>query len=915
MLGAWKTTENVQEQKVPEFYKRFVHHIASWSARVILLALVMLAPWFYAGAQWQFQIWLVFGGLLLTTLTSLAIWTSPQKHPACVSIIYWLVGLLGISFAQQIPLPKFLASYASVSSRIVESAMDEAHQISNRTPETIDQTFWLANDLHRTLSIVPEQTRASMAVLSVAIVTIWSASVLFVSARWAVILAVAIGACGLANAFLGLVQTVSWNNWTLLDMPLKTYFSTFVSRNSAPAFFASATGSLCALLGIAFRNNKRKRREEYRVTYPSQSWHGRLRSRMEDVFIDLDTIAIVCISCVAFMLVATLATASRSGVIACFGACFVTLSLMIGARGGLTRALTIATVLALVVIGMLSFYELDASLLERMEQLNSQVHSGSDGRLILWGFTLHSLKWYWMFGSGLGTYRFAILPFHDHGPTNVWFHHAENFPLEIAAELGLPGLIVSIAVFALVLMQIRRQSYAREEGLLLAAVLFSTSALAFQALFDFSLILPGVFLPYAALMGAFLGRCQLIKSDAVRLRELGDASRDARKLAKLPKSPERWYRSHWVGHGMVAFACIVASLMGIQSLFAAAIAERLESVVNIEEEAVGKRAIHTDFFSRILTSAARYAGYPEVELQTARALRLLWSASALENIEWEPERSKEPTVDLETRLKLTTPSAMRKALNDPSGPIDLWLRSALLKDTAGIGLAQQSFDHFTNAARRNPLDTRALWGSVRGDFGWLSPFSRTAMRALLRKFGSNNPGMLANAGVAAIRSGSLDEGRLLLKRAMELDQFQSEKLAVLLDKISVAELLDLLPEDPVALARTARSLSLAKNWEHFEAEVLKRASFQVAKASGKALEEWLNLAWVAEKVGDSSTRISKLRGALGLAPGRSDVRYQLALELKKGGQLKEAINELKKISRLGSNQYEEVLKEWQSLDQ
>ncbi|MGN6545408.1 MAG: O-antigen ligase family protein, partial [Aureliella sp.] len=384
-----------------------LHQAASWSARLLLLAMVAAAPWYYGSARWPAQVVIVYASLALAALTWLSVVTAPRSSGKCARLVYCMLAFLLLIALQLVHVPSALAPFVSAVQRVV----GDTTTASAATP-----IEWLDPARYNTVSILPEQTRASLAVFCAAVVAVWSASVLFVTWRWATALAITIAVSGTLNAFLGLVQAVSWNDWTLLPRLSESSFSTFVSRNSAATYFASVTGSILTLLGVAYRSQKRRRRQEYRVTYPATNWLGRLRNRAEDVFIDLNSMAVVCISAATFMIAATLATLSRGGTIACIGAGLVTLCLSLGTRGSFVRAAAVAAVVGAAVIGMLTFLDLDTGLINRMDQINEAAYTGKDGRLIAWGYTLRSLAWYWPMGSGYGTFHFALLPFHDSGP-------------------------------------------------------------------------------------------------------------------------------------------------------------------------------------------------------------------------------------------------------------------------------------------------------------------------------------------------------------------------------------------------------------------------------------------------------------------------------------------------------------------
>ncbi len=291
-----------------------------------MFALVTIWPWWYGGAQWQAQWWLVLAGTLLTLLTWIATCLSPRRTGAAVTLSFVMVAFLLWTSLQLVPLPQFAARYLSGAQRFV--------QLVNASTPVQSPVDWLQPESYRTVSVAPVQTKASLAVLAVAVATLWSSSVLLVQRRWVLALAIVLVTGGVANGALGLFQLVNYSHWTLLEMPkTKTSFATFVSRNSAPAYYASVIAAAMTLMGATFSANKKARRKQYHITYPSASILGRIRNRLESVFIDLNSASITCLLVLAFMLVVILATFSRGGVLACLAGCTVTLCLTLGSRG------------------------------------------------------------------------------------------------------------------------------------------------------------------------------------------------------------------------------------------------------------------------------------------------------------------------------------------------------------------------------------------------------------------------------------------------------------------------------------------------------------------------------------------------------------------------------------------------------
>jgi len=112
------------------------------------------------------------------------------------------------------------------------------------------------------------------------------------------------------------------------------------------------------------------------------------------------------------------------------------------------------------------------------------------------------------------------------------------------------------------------------------------------------------------------------------------------------------------------------------------------------------------------------------------------------------------------------------------------------------------------------------------------------------------------------------------------------------------ELLAVIPDDLVTMAEACQLLSGDPRWETtFKAPLLDETSRLIASLTAGntplagGIDGMLAVAWVSKILSDQSTRVRALQIALGHAPLRSEVRYQLALALWDSGQQQQAIRE------------------------
>ncbi len=121
--------------------------------------------------------------------------------------------------------------------------------------------------------------------------------------------------------------------------------------------------------------------------------------------------------------------------------------------------------MALSSAALITFFGLEEPLVTRLEDLNRIAYERQDARLSLWAYCMQALHWYWLLGSGLGSFQFALLPYHD-GQPMVWCQHAENIFLEVAIELGGLGLLVCVSAIVQIIRDLVRACLTHENNLL-----------------------------------------------------------------------------------------------------------------------------------------------------------------------------------------------------------------------------------------------------------------------------------------------------------------------------------------------------------------------------------------------------------------------------------------------------------------
>jgi hypothetical protein len=112
------------------------------------------------------------------------------------------------------------------------------------------------------------------------------------------------------------------------------------------------------------------------------------------------------------------------------------------------------------------------------------------GRVDYWANSLHMFSDFPLFGTGLGTFKYAYFLY---GKEAGWVNHAHNEYLENLSDMGLLAFAVFFALLALLAFSLLRMWIARrhpEVKPVVLGVLTAVFAAFFHSLFDFSLRIP-----------------------------------------------------------------------------------------------------------------------------------------------------------------------------------------------------------------------------------------------------------------------------------------------------------------------------------------------------------------------------------------------------------------------------------------
>ncbi len=407
----------------------------------------------------------------------------------------------------------------------------------------------------QTLSLAPEETRLALATL-VAYALLFTTTLQRVRTtadvrrmfRW-----IALSAIFMAG--FGLLQYFSSNGrfFWFYDYPYSsTTDSTtgsFSCRNHFAHFLCLGIAALIAW--IAEHLNAGTTTEESRLAKHRPPSKPALQSISQQTRTTAALVAGLAVVVCAVLLSYSRGAAVALAVVAVVTALLYYRSRLISA-GHLLGALGIVVL----VVGMLSIhgYEKVAHRVDDFATGSLESLDERGGRRKIWQANVEAIQAGWQTGAGAGSHRF-IYPVYMSDPTTREFTHAENGPLQIITENGLPGGVL-LAWFACCCgiwcwgaFRRERQSSARIfAGAITAALLASL----IHSLFDFIW-----FVPACVAVTLIMAAC------ALRLARLNraEAGHDSREIV-LP-------RPAWIG---VAALASVAGLWAVATSFGPACA-------------------------------------------------------------------------------------------------------------------------------------------------------------------------------------------------------------------------------------------------------------------------------------------------------------------------------------------------------
>ncbi|WDQ19500.1 O-antigen ligase family protein [Rhodopirellula sp. P2] len=375
--------------------------------------------------------------------------------------------LVLLAWMQALPLPSGLIGLLSPGSNAAYSTWLEGLVPASEQPS-----------IH-SVSVSPFDTRHVALLLTFLLPLAFAASIVFHARNRLTMLLSAIAITGASVAIIGFYRKLDPTADLWFFTSKSNGFAGFVNRNNAALMLnfgmAASLGLLSwrmmALHHIELDDPDFEFNDLLALISDRESLIGLLSS----------------ITCVAGLLL----NGSRGGVVAAlFG--LVCAFGYVRPRRGLIGLPILAVVIGISVAILTVPMQLNLETISRLELISADADTlQKDGRLLHWQDGWKAAMAYLPMGSGISTYGYSYLPYQSQSPGS-WFEHADNLWLEMLVETGLPGVVIAVLFFTILLSSLRRLSTSADpidQGVRVAAW-YAIAAVMVSQFFDFGLIVP-----------------------------------------------------------------------------------------------------------------------------------------------------------------------------------------------------------------------------------------------------------------------------------------------------------------------------------------------------------------------------------------------------------------------------------------
>ncbi|MBN8604470.1 MAG: O-antigen ligase family protein [Planctomycetes bacterium] len=717
---------------------------------VICLCLGVLPAWFYGGAHWATQFWLILVGFLV----GLGWWGLQLKEKSAIPISRKLQAILFIALLctvwtvlQTVPVPswaRILPVFQGSQLKTVYLVEHDSLPNTNISDSREVNAKRLAEPSYRTWasSMDPIHSLAAIGSFALIVIVVLCSYRFIGSSSSLIYLTLLLLMCNATLiSLLGIIEKVSPGDWTLLEMKVSNSFATFVSRSSAAAFLnvglAAAVGcfALQSRLDHAYRVNPTYRSTQTTVL-------GRIRAQFEEAIIEISTPKAIILICSVIIFVGILISLSRAGTICSIAAMVSLFSIHLFRKHFFVSVGMLAILLFLSFAALQYLDKLD-TVRTRLESLSGENLTVDAGRLTAWNSALSAAGDVWLGGGGLGNFHYTYLPFQNR-PMETWFYHAESMFLQALVDLGILGLLSFVFLGGVTvyltkqLLAPTKNSTCRAIG---SALLFIVISLGLHSLIDFSLILPGIYLPIAILIGIGLA----VENDSPSLTK-SSRKKSSRKYtsSNTDETEKRYIPSFVLLLPCLTFAIAFAAIRPKVSS---------ESFSHLLEQWSEKHEDSTKNLLAIIregeTQLKTFTNEGELNISMAKAYTQLYRVTMRDQkqMAWED----------------TLPLYARDSFYKRNRIENLNVDELLQNPTASDALKKARLC-WLRAHYALPLDWRPHWGLVELDFVDTDNSNSAAHLDHLRVLARNRPELLMTASIASLDYPGPDSAFTMLKQ-------------------------------------------------------------------------------------------------------------------------------------------------------
>jgi O-antigen ligase len=449
-----------------------------------LMALVILIPLPFGAVGAFGRAGLELGALLLALLWLARATFRPTRLPSRLALA-GMIGLVLLALVQLVPLGEGTVRLLSPgSARIYDqtTASPEVIEIERRLIETDP----LALERPRTLSVDSGATASALRT-GIAFFLIFLVAVTVAASRGARGIAAALLLSASFQGLYGILVFASGYNriWHITKVHyLYAATGTFINKNHFACFLAMALG--CGMALIISSRNRSGRRSAGSVLV-------RLFSAEQSRNL------LLCLLLV-MGLAGLLLSMSRAGIALGLGALLLTV-LIAWNRASYRLRLGIAAIIVL--LAAVPLVKLGTGDLTDRYARSAEHWVAEGGRLIVWQDTLAMGASYPLFGSGFGTFS-AAYPSYRSSEVRKFYKHAHNDYIQLFAEGGIVGSLLSLMLLASLLISIAH-GLTGKKGKLAVGLAAALALFMLHSLIDFNLHIPANAAVAALLAGALHG--------------------------------------------------------------------------------------------------------------------------------------------------------------------------------------------------------------------------------------------------------------------------------------------------------------------------------------------------------------------------------------------------------------------------